>query len=62
LAGPIVWVAGYSNDVFGYLPSLRVLKESGYEAADAALWGSLPGAFAPSVEDRIIAKGLELAK
>jgi hypothetical protein len=58
LAGPAVWVAGYSNDVFGYLPSLRVLKEGGYEA----LWGSLPGAFSPSVEDRVVAKAIELAR
>ena len=62
LAGPAVWVAGYSNDVFGYLPSLRVLKEGGYEAADAALWGSLPGAFTESVEDCIISKALQLAR
>ena len=24
-----VWVAGYSNDVTGYIPSLRVLREGG---------------------------------
>ncbi|WP_395745987.1 neutral/alkaline non-lysosomal ceramidase N-terminal domain-containing protein [Prosthecobacter sp.] len=42
-----VWVAGYSNDYTGYVPSLRVLKEGGYEAA--AGW-------ADSVEDRIANK------
>ena len=26
-----VWVAGYSNQVFGYLPSERILREGGYE-------------------------------
>ena len=26
------WVAAYSNDVFAYVPSVRVLKEGGYEA------------------------------
>ena len=26
------WVAAYCNDVFGYVPSARVLKEGGYEA------------------------------
>ena len=62
LAGPAVWVAGYSNDVFGYLPSRRVLKEGGYEAADAALWGSLPGAFTETLEDRIVAKVRELTR
>lgn len=46
-----VWVAGYSNDYTGYVPSLRVLKEGGYEAA--AGW-------ADSVEDRIAAKVKDL--
>jgi len=62
LAGPSVWVAGYSNDVFTYLPSARVLKEGGYEAGGAALWGSLPGPFTSSVEDRVVSKALELAR
>ena len=48
-----IWVAGYSNDYTGYVPSLRVLKEGGYEAA--AGW-------ADSVEDRIAAKVHELYK
>ena len=26
-----LWVAGYSNQVFGYLPSAKVVKEGGYE-------------------------------
>lgn len=62
LAGPTVWVAGYSNDVFGYVPSKRVLLEGGYEAGGAMLYGSLPGPFAPTVEERIISKVHELAK
>ncbi|MCB1208770.1 MAG: neutral/alkaline non-lysosomal ceramidase N-terminal domain-containing protein [Verrucomicrobiales bacterium] len=48
-----VWVAGYSNDYTGYVPSLRVLKEGGYEAA--AGW-------AESVEDRIANKVHDLYK
>jgi neutral ceramidase len=62
LAGPRVWVAGYSNDVFGYVPSLRVLQEGGYEAGGAMLYGSLPGPFATSVEERIVGKVLEMAR
>jgi hypothetical protein len=46
-----IWIAGYSNDYCGYVPSLRVLKEGGYEAA--AGW-------ADTVEDRIVAKVHEL--
>ncbi len=56
LAGLTVWVAGYSNDVFGYLPSLRVLQEGGYEGGGAMRYTNLPGPFAPSVEERVIDK------
>lgn len=52
---PFVWVAGYSNDVFGYLPSARVLAEGGYEAGGAMLYGPLPGPFTGSVQDRVMA-------
>jgi len=62
LAGPKVWVAGYSNDVFGYLPSLRVLKEGGYEGGDAMRYTPFPGPFAPSVEKRVINKVHSLAE
>ena len=55
-AGPTVWVAGYSNDVFGYLPSLRVLQEGGYEGGGAMRYTNLPGPFAPSVEKRVVDK------
>lgn len=50
------WVAGYSNDVFGYVPSLRVLKEGGYEGGDALLGRPFPGPFAPEVEELIVNK------
>jgi len=62
LAGPPVWVAAYSNDVFGYVPSLRVLQEGGYEAVGATLYYGLPGPFAPSVEKLIVDKVHELAR
>lgn len=58
----IVWVAGYSNHVFGYLPSQRVLREGGYEGGGAMLYTTFPGPFAPSVEDRVIAKVNELTR
>jgi len=31
-SGRALWVAGYSNGMFGYIPSVRVLREGGYEA------------------------------
>lgn len=55
--GPDVWVAGYSNDVFAYIPSLRVLLEGGYEAGGAMRYMTTvvqPGAFAPNVEELLM--------
>lgn len=55
--GPDVWVAGYSNDVFAYIPSLRILLEGGYEAGGAMRYMTTvvqPGAFAPNVEDLLM--------
>jgi len=47
-------VAGYSNDVMSYIPSLRVLKEGGYEANDSMIYYGLPGPYDEQVEDRIM--------
>jgi neutral ceramidase len=47
------WSAGYSNDVFGYLPSERVLREGGYEGADAMIYYGRPGPFAAGVEEAV---------
>ncbi len=55
-----VWVAGYSNHVFGYLPSQRIVQEGGYEGARAMLYTDYPGPFEPSVENRVIDKVKEL--
>jgi len=49
---PLV-VAGFSNDVMCYIPSLRVLKEGGYEAVDSMLYYGQPGPFAEDVEERV---------
>ena len=54
-AGPVVWVAGYCNDLFGYLPTRRVQQEGGYEGGRAALWSALPGPVAESSEERALA-------
>jgi len=56
------WVAGYSNDVFAYIPSLRVLMEGGYEGGGAMIPYGLPGPFAEPVEEIIAAKVEELVR
>ncbi len=48
------WVAGYTNDVMAYIPSLRVLNEGGYEGGGAMLIYGLPTVWSPEVEERII--------
>ena len=58
---PAVWVAGYCNEVFGYVPSQRVLQEGGYEAKDSILYYDITVTpFTPSVEQRIVDKVHEL--
>lgn len=51
---PFVWVAGYSNDVMTYIPSLRVLKEGGYEAGGAMKYGTHPAPWSETVEEDIV--------
>jgi hypothetical protein len=57
-----LWVAAYCNDVFAYIPSLRVLQEGGYEGGGAMIYYGQPGPFAPSVEETIIGKVHDLAQ
>jgi hypothetical protein len=55
-----LWVAAYCNDVFGYLPSARVLREGGYETR--GLYSGGAGFFDPTAEDVLVRKVRELAK
>jgi hypothetical protein len=50
------WVAGYSNDVFGYTPSARVLREGGYEAENSGYIAP----FSPAIEELIVEKVAKL--
>jgi neutral ceramidase len=52
---PLVWVAGYCNDMFGYVPTRRVQAEGGYEGGRATFWSAIPAPFTDDVEDRITA-------
>ena len=62
LGGPAsTWIAGYSNDVLGYIPTERVLREGGYEGRTASRLGSLhPSPWAAGLEEKIISKVHEL--
>jgi hypothetical protein len=56
------WVAAYSNDVMGYIPSRRVLDEGGYEGGGARLPYGLPALWDPRVEDQIHAAVRDLVQ
>ena len=59
MTGENTWVAGYANDVMAYIPSLRVLKQGGYEGGGSNVYYGLPGLWDESLEDLIVknAKG-----
>jgi hypothetical protein len=52
-AGEDLVVAGYCNEVMCYIPSLRVLREGGYEPVDSMAPYGRPGPFAETVEEKI---------
>lgn len=54
--GARVWVAGYCDTVFGYVPSHRVLREGGYEGGGAMLYYGRPGPFAEPIEAALLAE------
>jgi len=46
-------VAGYCNDVMGYIPTAKILREGGYEPRDSTVYYGQPGPFAESIEELI---------
>lgn len=59
--GGQTWVAGYCNDVMTYIPSLRVLREGGYEGSSAMIVYGMPALrWAEDVEELITASARRL--
>lgn len=56
------WVCGYNNDLLSYVPSLRVLKEGGYEGVSGMYEYGHRAPYTEDVEQRITAKVEELLK
>lgn len=54
-----LWICAYCNDVFGYLPSTRVLDEGGYETRGLYTGGT--GFFTRTAQDVLIKTTRELA-
>lgn len=44
---------GYTNGMFGYVPTARQIGEGGYEAKDSAYYFSIPAGFKEEIEERI---------
>ncbi len=55
-----LWIAAYSNDVYGYLPSARVLREGGYETR--GIYAGSVGTFDPKAQDVLIETIRKLAR
>lgn len=49
-----VWINAYSNDMPCYIPSLRVLREGGYEAETAMIGYEKPSKFTEEVEETVM--------
>jgi len=54
-----LWIAGYCNEVFGYLPTARIVAEGGYECL-----GTVPpsGFFAAEAQDVVVSMVTALAE
>ncbi|MEX2566943.1 MAG: neutral/alkaline non-lysosomal ceramidase N-terminal domain-containing protein [Cyclobacteriaceae bacterium] len=59
--GQDLFVMAYANAVMGYVPSLRVLKEGGYEGTKALNSNDGPSIWKPDIETLIIKEVLNLA-
>jgi neutral ceramidase len=60
--GRSLWVAAYANDVIGYIPSVRVLKEGGYEGGESFYGSTWPAPFAEDVESIVVKAAHEVVK
>jgi hypothetical protein len=47
-------VAGYSNDVMGYIPTARMLEEGGYEPISSTLYYGIAAPFTTEVESTVL--------
>jgi len=56
------WVSGYNNDLLSYVPSLRVLKEGGYEGMTGMFEYGHRAPYTEEVEERIAGKVEELVR
>jgi len=54
MLGRETFVFGFSNDLMSYIPSLRVLREGGYEGAASQLEYGMPAQWREDIESRVL--------
>jgi len=59
--GQNLFVMAYSNDVMAYIPTVRILRECGYESVNAQMVYGLPSTWNADIETRIFHAVLQLA-
>jgi neutral ceramidase len=52
--GRPLWVAAYANDIIGYIPSVRILREGGYEGVESYFGSDWPAPFSEDVESIVV--------
>jgi hypothetical protein len=60
--GQHIFVMGYCNDVMSYIPSVRVLREGGYEVASSQIVYGMPSTWRPNIETLIISEAMNVAE
>ena len=55
-------VAGYSNDVMGYVPTKKMLEEGGYEPIASTVYYGMAAPFAPEVEEIVLDTAADVLK
>jgi hypothetical protein len=55
-----LWVSGFTDDCFTYVPTRDVLVEGGYEGGDVTRLRRYPGRLEPSVEERVLSNARAL--
>lgn len=60
MLGNETFIAGYSNDVMAYIPTVKILREGGYEGNTSMRVYGHPSIFAESIEEKILRSVEEL--
>jgi hypothetical protein len=55
------WPIGYAYEVPCYIPSVRLLKEGGYETESSLIYYGFYGPFSTTIEDRLVSRLTELS-